>query len=854
MVDRILDTGYDLKNQGYIFRGLASHFTGTPTERTWLIAPTGSTGFGLSSPVPPGSIGICMYNGSSWYAEILNTLTLDSAPTTGSGNGITSGAVKTLAELITNAIGQLEQSVSDRFTSLELEDTTGSLQAEVLSITLKYVFEGEEETLTSLSILAATAEKAGLMSAADKQKLDAFVTNIRSLRIQDTTAQADQGTEITNTMKWTIGGVTEAITAFTLYAATTSKAGLMSAADKTALDTLIEDFLRTLIAYVPIWLADHYYIDKNTGNIVPIDTEFSVSDKLYVTNKSKLRISGRISGSAIYGVAFYTSSGACLGGVTAGTYTDYDVAIPVNTAYVRFCIRDGFVLNVFVDRDTVISQLQYVTIAEQQQLDTLNSETSSLINYDLSKKVLRANGKYWEGGRGIDAGYWTITNAIFNANNKFSRLETYVLNTGTLHVAIVSYANPTVIEELTLSVSPGMLTINASDFEFDWDNNTTDVCVFLKTDGNSPVPTDERLTPFVAADDGNIVLFSNGAINVFGGYDLCLKFYSYIIYPIFQEIEALKNQGVVSDLQTYINNNRNVSIPAGTYYIDTPLVIPNGTKISGVRGSTVLKLRQASTCISIIGGHDIQINDITFEGSGQITPSSITLSDIKSRSADGTEIGIYLNGAVKSVFIANCRFKNFDLAGIRAYRTSGDLTECFKITDCVFDHNWYGFLSDVRSEYNTCVGCSMNYNQIGCFIAGGNNYISCNHFDKNAVGCVVSGTAGENDSHGVICGSSFNHNTVYALCCIDVNNGFTFSGCNVFDGVIGIENSKGLLYDGGVIAAKIEQTLPRASQVCMIANVIFHKTYDGGVITDTTNLLLKNNHFADGSNSSSINN
>lgn len=238
MVDRILDTGYDLQNQGYIFRGLASHYTGTPTERTWLIAPTGSTGFGLSSPVPPGSIGICMYNGTSWSAEVLNTLTLDTAPTTDSGNGITSGAVKTLAESITDAIAQLARSVSDRFTSLTLEDTTGSLQAELLSITLKYVFEGETESLTSISILAATAEKAGLMSAADKQKLDAFVTNIRSLRIQDTTAQADQGTEITNTLKWTIGGVTEAITAFTLYAATTSKAGLMSAADKTALDTL----------------------------------------------------------------------------------------------------------------------------------------------------------------------------------------------------------------------------------------------------------------------------------------------------------------------------------------------------------------------------------------------------------------------------------------------------------------------------------------------------------------------------------------------------------------------------------------------------------------------------------------
>lgn len=238
MVDRILDTGYDLQNQGYIFRGLASHYTGTPTERTWLIAPTGSTGFGLSSPVPPGSIGICMYNGSSWSAEVLNTMTLDTAPTTGSGNGITSGAVKTLAESITNAIGQLEQSVSDRFTSMELEDTTGSLQAEVLSITLKYIFEGETEPLTSISILAATAEKAGLMSAADKQKLDSLIDNIRSIRLVDITTSTDKGNQMDLSLKWTVGSTQEIITYITLMAATTGVAGLMSAVDKSKLDSL----------------------------------------------------------------------------------------------------------------------------------------------------------------------------------------------------------------------------------------------------------------------------------------------------------------------------------------------------------------------------------------------------------------------------------------------------------------------------------------------------------------------------------------------------------------------------------------------------------------------------------------
>jgi hypothetical protein len=57
----------------------------------------------------------------------------------------------------------------------------------------------------------------------------------------DTTAATDEGTKLTETLKWTVGGTQEVISALTILAATTSKAGLLSAADKTKLDTLWSD-------------------------------------------------------------------------------------------------------------------------------------------------------------------------------------------------------------------------------------------------------------------------------------------------------------------------------------------------------------------------------------------------------------------------------------------------------------------------------------------------------------------------------------------------------------------------------------------------------------------------------------
>lgn len=231
-IDAILNTAYFLQEAGYIFQGSASEYSGTPSKRVWLIAPAGFTGLGLSSAVPQGSIGICLYNGTAWVGKVINVLTLDSEPTRNSQNGVTSGGVAATLDEIAGGI-------METFASLLFDDETASADLSTkLSYAVKFSVSNVYQTVTHLNILAATTSKAGLMSAEDKAKVDSFLTNLRSLTFSDTTASADQGTQITETLKATIGGVQEVIDSITILAATSSKAGLLSASDKAYIDAL----------------------------------------------------------------------------------------------------------------------------------------------------------------------------------------------------------------------------------------------------------------------------------------------------------------------------------------------------------------------------------------------------------------------------------------------------------------------------------------------------------------------------------------------------------------------------------------------------------------------------------------
>ena len=238
-IDAILATAYELQNAGYIFRGVASELYGTPTERSWVLAGEGETGHGFTSPVPKGYIGVCVFNGTSWTGKQLKCVSIDSAPTNGSASAVSSGGTYA-------SINQLATMVNEALDNLTFTDSTPSaFLGEYITEKVSTTNGGIERILTYFTILAATAEKAGLLSAADKQKIDSFLGIVRSLEIDDTTAYADLGTKIVESIKATIGGQEETISTFQLLAATASKAGLLSAADKQKVDAFLDN-LRSL--------------------------------------------------------------------------------------------------------------------------------------------------------------------------------------------------------------------------------------------------------------------------------------------------------------------------------------------------------------------------------------------------------------------------------------------------------------------------------------------------------------------------------------------------------------------------------------------------------------------------------
>lgn len=163
------------------------------------------------------------------------------------------------AGLLSAADKQKLDAMLGNLRSLEIDDTTAyaDLGTKIVE-SIKATIGGTEETISTFQILAATASKAGLLSAADKAKLDAILGNLRSLEIDDTTATADLGDKIVESIKATIGDTEETISTFQILAATASKAGLLSAADKAKLDAL--------------WSSGYQFAGIATPSTTPVST------------------------------------------------------------------------------------------------------------------------------------------------------------------------------------------------------------------------------------------------------------------------------------------------------------------------------------------------------------------------------------------------------------------------------------------------------------------------------------------------------------------------------------------------------------------------------------------------------
>lgn len=303
-------------------------------------------------------------------------------------------------------------------------------------------------------------------------------------------------------------------------------------------------------------------------------------------------------------------------------------------------------------------------------------------------------------------------------------------------------------------------------------------------------------------------------------------------------VEAQEGWFVASqemNLHQVVEEHRMVLLSPGRYLLSEPLEIPRNTVVMGSGKGSVLELMDGDACVVFHeNSGDVLLDNIAFMWGGVSAVPMMGNEELYNGKGGGSRYGISVEGDVQDVHIRNCYFSGFDKAGISLYRTHNfdrkdKYCRTFKITDCVFEYNFVGLLLDVRAEYHQATGCSFSYNRIGAFVEGGNNYFSNCHFNANSVGCVVSGQRGENDSHGTIVGSSFNHNTGYAIVVSEAHNGFHFVGCQIFDGKgIRIERSKGIFFTGGTIACRIEVE-GKESRV-MLNDNYFTGTYGSGEV------------------------
>lgn len=234
-----------------------------------------------------------------------------------------------------------------------------------------------------------------------------------------------------------------------------------------------------------------------------------------------------------------------------------------------------------------------------------------------------------------------------------------------------------------------------------------------------------------------------------------------------------------------------VYLPAGTF-LCAGLTLPSGVSLIGY--GTVLQAPSAATApiLTIAGSVDCTVRGITFKGNiSQYTADTLG-------AASGTQEGIRLDDSCELILIDDCWFRNFGLAGLRAQTVGNPTTGsrfdgCTnKITNCQAENCYYGFWADTRAEYITFIGCTAIKNRFGMQIRGGNvNLLGCS-INTNYLGLHIASDT--NSGHGSAVGCHFNHNTNIAIQVDEQTNGYMFSGCQIFYGIVFLYLAGGVFF------------------------------------------------------------
>lgn len=239
----------------------------------------------------------------------------------------------------------------------------------------------------------------------------------------------------------------------------------------------------------------------------------------------------------------------------------------------------------------------------------------------------------------------------------------------------------------------------------------------------------------------------------------------------------------------------------GDYYISAQIELSDGQTVRGIGKKSVLKKTTGATngfFFTKDTAKNVTIKDLAFKGINGSKPITDTGSG---------DFAISIRDHSGAVRIEGCLFEGLERCGVfhsSGYSVVNDSS--LLISDCIFKYCGKGVEFTQNGEYSNVVNCTFQENYHGAWVQGGNNKFANCGFDGNAIGFKLYDATPTNDGHGSCIGSSFNHNTAYAIECENIDYGYIFSSNNIFYGDVNITNSSGILFSDCLILGHKDST------------------------------------------------
>ena len=255
---------------------------------------------------------------------------------------------------------------------------------------------------------------------------------------------------------------------------------------------------------------------------------------------------------------------------------------------------------------------------------------------------------------------------------------------------------------------------------------------------------------------------------------------------------------VTASIATMLRQNKVCHLGPGNYYVSNLNMVDESAIIGcGKYTRIILKdtgnyaVKMAKSCtikgVSIIGSlTEIPITSEIGNRHGILWQGNYTETESTAQQPQrGTIENVYING--------------FSGGAITCYDTGHSMATGLTANDVYIWNCGVGINVSYWSEFHRFTNIHAMSCYYGCVNNGGNNiYVNCS-FSGNKVGVIMDNSQGQspNNSHGSMIGCVFNHtdsNAGTGIKILNCNNGFIFSGCQLFFSKTEIENSSGITF------------------------------------------------------------